>query len=187
MILETLTLVLTAAVLLVALLTRSDQRISARIESEQLNQLARNICSLGERIVQVQRELEPWEHLVPGVRLTQGNYNNYWFALWNNAPQEIEVLEITLAYNGKELSGRTRPKDGKNWKIDPRSPSQIVVMFDYPPVSTLRLKEPDLPSGQCIEVEVVLVLRISDVVRTARPKLYVTADVHNSCMTQFGV
>lgn len=186
MILETLTLVLTAAVLLVALLSLRDQRRSSTNQSKQLNGLARDIGSLNEKIEQVDRELEPWEHLAPGVRLNQGHGSNYWFLVQNNAQQAIEVLEITLAYNGKELSGRARPKEGKAWKIDTGSTSQIQVMFNDPPVSTLLWKEPGLPSGNCIDIEVVLVFRLSGIVRTARPKLYVTADLRNSSMTQYG-
>lgn len=136
----------------------------------------------------VEQDLEPWEHLVPEVQLTQGNQRHFSFVIYNlgSSALDIEILEIGLAYKGKELARRARPETGKDWKVTARGNSQIDVVFATDPVSTLRWIEPGLPSNNCIEVEITLILIINGLVRASQRKIYVIASMRNSSMTQYG-
>jgi diguanylate cyclase (GGDEF)-like protein len=119
------------------------------------------------------------------MRLTAGHHDQYAAVITNDSDEDVTVEAITLKKDTVYLAEPSKPSASDDWKIPKRSNKTISWKAKKAPVRTLELKEGRRPSGEIVEVDIVLWGRVLGRRRKFAHTILVTVDHDNFNMTEF--
>jgi hypothetical protein len=154
--------------------------------SAELSALAQQIAALKKQHETVDQERAETEHLRLNLALEQGYSGNYIVRVENNSNREITVEKIALRKDAVWLCELCKPKtnDG-SLQVPANSSRHMDLAPQHNPSSTLQSMKPDLPSGKCIDVELVMDFRVFGRPRQFSKGILVTANYRNDHLTQY--
>ena len=154
--------------------------------SAELIALRQQIAALQKQHEALEQERAEIEHLRLNMSLEQGYSGNYIVRVENNSDREITVEKIALRKDEIWLCELCKPRtsDG-SLQITANSSRHMDLAPQHDPSSTLQSMKPDLPSGKCIDVELVMDYKVFGRPREFSKGILVTADYRNHHLTQF--
>jgi diguanylate cyclase (GGDEF)-like protein len=121
------------------------------------------------------------------MTLQQSNDRAYGILFENDNDEDVTIEGVALRTGTLFLCRYAKPKEPGDWVVPAHSRKHISGEFASDPIHTLRTKDPHLPAGTVIEIDVVVRARILGRLRTLSHTILATADYGGRRITQFSL
>lgn len=120
------------------------------------------------------------------VSILQAYHPNYRLMIENPSDYDLAIESIYLLRGTLKLCPPTRPTNPEELTVRAHSKQQILSWTPtIGPTSTLRMKEPQLPPGTPIEIDIAVRAKMLDITKTFLHTVMVTVDYTVQSLTQF--